>query len=210
MLWLHCSSFEWTVTSQFKAYDSTSQHLLNWLANLSSDTDVTLVAWVAARFAGTRPPNAILNFYFTGMVQFWMTSWILMGDECRSSVVQGLLELPSDCSSDLASSSNVVSDISTLADLQFGHPNSISYENKIALLSIVETSLMLKPLLGIFPSWHLVIRGFLQLTNTRFGLAGAVQIQWWQRLVHEWNWWSCITHCQYAQAVFSIHQFYAQ
>ena len=60
-----------------------------------------------------------------------------MGDGCRSSLVQQLLELRLDCSSDLASSSDVGTDLSTLADLQSGHPTSFSREHRIALSSMV-------------------------------------------------------------------------
>ena len=72
-----------------------------------------------------------------------------MGDGCRSSLVQDLLELRLDCSSDLANSSDVGSDLSTLADLQSGHPNSVSRKHRVALLSMVESSRALKRLLAI-------------------------------------------------------------
>ena len=102
-----------------------------------------------------------------------LTSWILIGNGCRSSHVQELLELRSDCSSDSASSSDVGSNLSTPADLQSGHPTSISREHRIALSLMVETSHALKPLSELFPSWHFLIRGFLLLAKTLFGLAAA-------------------------------------
>ena len=42
-----------------------SQHLLNWFANLSSDTEVAVVARVAACFAGRGPLKAHPIFDFT-------------------------------------------------------------------------------------------------------------------------------------------------
>ena len=67
-----------------------------------------------------------------------------MGDGCVSILVQELLELRLDCSSDLASSSDVGSDFSALADLKCGHTTSISCEYRIALWSMVDTSRALK------------------------------------------------------------------
>ena len=97
-----------------------------------------------------------------------------MSDGYRSSLVQELVELRLDCSYDLVSSSNVGCDLSTLADLKFGQPITISREHRIALSSMVETSCALKPLSALFPSRHLVIRGFLLPTKTLFSLAAAV------------------------------------
>ena len=70
-----CSSFEWPVTSQFEAQDSMSRNLLKLASNLSSATDVAVVARVTACFAGVGPlkapptldflaHNAALNFEF--------------------------------------------------------------------------------------------------------------------------------------------------
>ena len=42
-----------------------SHHLLNWLASLSSDTEVAVVARVAACFAGRGPLKAHPIFDFT-------------------------------------------------------------------------------------------------------------------------------------------------
>ena len=75
-----------------------------------------------------------------------------MGDGCRISLVQEFLEVRLGCSSDLASSSDVGSDHSTLADLQSGHPTSVSREHRIALSSMVETSRALNSLSALFPS----------------------------------------------------------
>ena len=75
-----------------------------------------------------------------------------MGDGCRSSLVQELLEIRLDCSSGSASSSVVASDLSTLADLQSGHPTSVSREHRFALSPMVETSHAVKQLSAQFPS----------------------------------------------------------
>ena len=47
-----------------------SQHLLNWFANLSSDTEVAVVGRVAACFAGSGPlkANPIFDFSAHGAV----------------------------------------------------------------------------------------------------------------------------------------------
>ena len=75
-----------------------------------------------------------------------------MGDGCHSSLVRELLELRLDGSYDLASSSDVGSDLSTPADLESSHLTSVSREHRIALSSIVETSRALKPLSALFQS----------------------------------------------------------
>ena len=101
---------------------------------MSSDIEVAVVAKVVACVAGRGP---ILFSVSLHMVQFCrLTSWILVGDENRSSFVQGLLELRLDCSSGLANFSDMSSDYSTVADLQSGHRTSGFHEHKIALRSM--------------------------------------------------------------------------
>ena len=75
-----------------------------------------------------------------------------MGGGGSSSLVQELLELRLDCSSDLASYSDVGSDLSNPVDLQSGHPTSVSREHRIALSSMVQTSSARKPLSALFQS----------------------------------------------------------
>ena len=167
-----CSFFEWPVTSQVEAKKLMSHRLLIWFAILSSDTEVAVVARVAACFAGRGTLKTGNTFFSISMPMVpicRLTSWILMGDGCRCSPVQELLEFRLDCSSGLANFSDVGSDHSTPADLQSGHPISVSGENRIALLSMVEISCALKQLWALFPSWHLVIREFLLLPKTLFG-----------------------------------------
>ena len=61
-------------------------------------------------------------------------------------VVIFLNALRLECSSGLAGSSDVGSDLSNIADLQYDHPASVSHEHRIALSSVIETSRALKPL----------------------------------------------------------------
>ena len=75
-----------------------------------------------------------------------------MGDGCRSSFVQRLLDHCLDCGPDLANSSNMGSNLSIIADLQSGHPTLDFHKNKVELLSIFEISRVLKPLSAVFLS----------------------------------------------------------
>ena len=117
---------------------------------------------VAACSAGRGHLRPIFLSIPISMVQFYhLTSRILMCVGGHNSPVQELLELRLDCSPDLATSSNVGSDLPTLADLQSGHPSSNSLEHQIELLSVVKTSRALKPLSALFPFSHPVIRGLM-------------------------------------------------
>ena len=152
-----------------------SHHLLNWLANLSSDNEVAVVARDAACFAVGEHLRPILLSISQPMVLFYcLTFWILMGDGCRNSLVQELLELRLDCSSGLANSSDVGSDLATPADLQSGHRTTVSSEHRVALMSIGETFCALKPLSALFPSWYPVKQGSLLLIRTLFGVGVEV------------------------------------
>ena len=93
-----------------------------------------------------------------------------MGDGCHSSIVQEINEIRIDCSSELARSSDVDSNLPTPAHLQSSRPISVSREHRIALLSTVETFCSLKQISALLQSRHLVIRGFLLLAETLFGL----------------------------------------
>ena len=76
-----------------------------------------------------------------------------MSDGCRSSLVQELFELHLDCISGMERSSEVVSDLSTLADLStIWSPNFTSLEHRIALSPMVQTSVALKQLSALFLS----------------------------------------------------------
>ena len=151
-----------------------SHHLLNWPANLSSDTEVAVVARVAACFAGRGSLRAHLIFKFTAQGEVLSSDFLIsMSNGCRSSLVQELLALRLDCSSDSASSSLVCSDLSTLADLQSGP--------QLHFLVIIELHWRQWWRLRVswnsyrhYAYWQLLIREFLLLTKTLFGLAAAV------------------------------------
>ena len=66
-----------------------------------------------------------------------------MCDKYHINVVKEKLEHRLDCRSDLANSSYVVNGPSTLAAPQSGHPTSVSRAIRVALLSLVETTLVL-------------------------------------------------------------------
>ena len=121
---------------------------------------------MAACSAGRGHLRPILFSIPISMVQFYhLTSRILMCVGGHNSPVQELLELRLDCSPDLASSSNVGTDLPTLSYLQSGHPTSNSLEHQIELLSVVKNSRSLKPLSALFPFSHPVIRGLLLLSH---------------------------------------------
>ena len=139
------------------------QLMLMWLQEL-----------LLASLAGVHlTPNQAL--IFLPMTQFCLpTSWTQKGDECRNNLFQESLEPRLDCSSGLASSSNLGSGLSTLAAPQSVHPISVVRVRGIALLSMVETSHALKQLSALFQSWHLLSHGSLLLIRTLFRLGVEV------------------------------------
>ena len=119
-----------------------------------------------------RPNQSFISLL---MVQFCLpTSWTQMGVECRNNLVHESLEPRLDCSSDLLSSSNVGSGLSTLEAPQSGHPISVFRVRRFALLSMVETSHGLKDLSALFQSLHPVILRCRLLIEMLFGLGVEV------------------------------------
>ena len=79
-----------------------------------------------------RPSQSLISL---PMMQLCLLiSWIRRGDECRNSLVQESVEHRLDCSSDFASSSDVVNGPSILETSQSGQSTSVSRAYRIALL----------------------------------------------------------------------------